>query len=109
MRIEEQLGMHIRDRRKGLGWTQRELAKKLGISPTHMGAIERGERNPSIGLLLEIAQLFRTTLDSLVSDDEWGDDIATYVNIVRDQSPARRQIALDLLRLIVQYLDWPDR
>ena len=109
MRIEEQLGMHIRDRRKGLGWTQRELAKKLGISPTHMGAIERGERNPSIGLLLEIAQLFRTTLDSLVSDDEWGDDIATYVNIVRDQPQARRQIALDLLRLIVQYLDWPDR
>ena len=109
MRIEEQLGIHIRYRRKGLGWTQRELAKKLGISPTHMGAIERGERNPSIGLLLEIAQLFRTTLDSLVSDDEWGDDIATYVNIVRDQSPARRQIALDLLRLIFQYLDSPDQ
>ena len=109
MRIEEQLGMHIRDRRNELGWTQRELAKKLGISPTHMGAIERDERNPSIGLLLEISQLFRTTLDSLVSDDEWGDDIATYVNIVRDQSPARRQIALDLLRLIFQYLDSPDR
>lgn len=109
MRIEEQLGMHIRDRRTELGWTQRELAEKLGISPTHMGAIERGERNPSIGLLLEIAQLFRTTLDSLVSDDEWGDDIATYVSIVRDQSPARRQIALDLLRLIFQYLDSPDR
>lgn len=109
MRIEEQLGMHIRDRRTKLGWTQRELATKLGISPTHMGAIERGERNPSVGLLLEIAQLFRTTLDSLVSDDEWGDDIATYVNIVRDQSPARRQIALDLLRLIFQYLDSSDR
>ena len=109
MRIEEQLCMHIRDRRNELGWTQRELATKLGISPTHMGAIERGERNPSIGLLLEIAQLFRTTLDSLVSGDEWGDDIATYVTIVRDQPPARRQIALDLLRLIFQYLDCPDR
>ena len=109
MRIEERLGMHIRDRRTELGWTQRELAKKLGISPTHMGAIERGERNPSIGLLLETARLFRTTLDSLVSDDEWGDDIATYVTIVRDQSPARRQIALDLLRLIFQYLDSSDR
>lgn len=109
MKIEEQLGMHIRDRRNELGWTQRELAKKLRISPTHMGAIERGERNPSIGLLLEIAKLFRTTLDSLVSGDEWGDDIATYVTIVRDQPPARRQIALDLLRLIFQYLDWPDR
>ena len=109
MRIEEQLGMHIRDRRKGLGWTQRELAKKLGISPTHMGAIERGERNPSIGLLLEISQLFRTTLDSLVSGDEWGDDISTYVSIVRDQPPLRRQIALALLRLIFQYLDSSDR
>ena len=109
MRIVEQLGMNIRDRRKGFGWTQRELAKKLGISPTHMGAIERGERNPSIGILLEMAQLFRTTLDSLIFDDEWGNDIATYASIVRDQPPAHRQIALDLLRLIFQYLDFPDR
>ena len=109
MKIEEQLGIRIRDRRDELGWTQRELAEKLGISPTHMGAIERGERNPSIGLLLEMAQLFRTTLDSLIFDDEWGNDIAAYASIVRDQSQARRQIALDLLRLIFQYLDSPDR
>lgn len=36
--------------RKGLGWSQRQLAKKLGIDPTQVHRIERGS---SIPLLME--------------------------------------------------------
>ena len=38
------MGMRIRQVRKTKGWSQEELAKKVGISMSFMGHIERGSR-----------------------------------------------------------------
>lgn len=42
------LGEKIKALRKGLGWTQQELAASSGLSRVYIGQIERGEVNPSI-------------------------------------------------------------
>ena len=42
------LGTRIRDERLKLNLTQEELAEKANISPSYMGRIERGERNPTL-------------------------------------------------------------
>jgi transcriptional regulator with XRE-family HTH domain len=49
------LGAAIRARRQSLGMSQEALADHSGIDRSHMGKIERGERNVSILNISKIA------------------------------------------------------
>lgn len=49
------LGRAIRQRRLDLGISQEALAHQAGIDRSHMGKIERGERNVSVLNVLKIA------------------------------------------------------
>jgi transcriptional regulator with XRE-family HTH domain len=46
----------IRDKRKALGLTQRQLAQQLGVKPSHVAYLEHGLRKPSLALLRRIAE-----------------------------------------------------
>lgn len=59
------LGEKIRKLR-GNNMTQRELAKRLGISPSAVGMYEQNRREPDLETLKKIADLFDVTLDSLL-------------------------------------------
>jgi transcriptional regulator with XRE-family HTH domain len=51
-----ELGRIIRQKRVTLPLTLQELSDKAGISPSHLGRIERGGRFPSAGVLRKIAR-----------------------------------------------------
>ncbi|WP_411469637.1 helix-turn-helix transcriptional regulator [Bacillus thuringiensis] len=42
-----------------------EVAQKLSITSQMLGAIERGDRTPSLELAKKIAELYKTTIDDL--------------------------------------------
>ncbi len=44
----------IKERRKKLGWTQKELAEKSGVSQSAITKIEKGDMNPSYTLAVKI-------------------------------------------------------
>ena len=50
------LGEIIRQQRVTTPLTLQELAKKAGVSPSHLGRMERGERFPSARILRRIAK-----------------------------------------------------
>lgn len=50
------IGITIRKLRKELGLSQEELAHRSSIDRSHMGKIERGERNVSIMNILRISR-----------------------------------------------------
>jgi transcriptional regulator with XRE-family HTH domain len=60
------LGERIRKLRKKRGWTQVEMAEKVGIDRSFLADVERGKRNVSIlnlelmadGLKVSLSQLF---------------------------------------------------
>lgn len=54
--IPIELGKRIRTLRKLRGLTQEELGEKSGISYKFIGEIERGEVNPSLNSLIQIAR-----------------------------------------------------
>ncbi|MES2174619.1 MAG: helix-turn-helix transcriptional regulator [Pseudomonadota bacterium] len=58
------LGAVIRARRKEAGFSQEAFADASGIDRSHMGKIERGERNITLLNLIRIAQ----TLDCRLSE-----------------------------------------
>lgn len=53
---ENHLGGIIKQQRISLPLTLQELAGKAGVSASHLGRIERGERFPSAHILLKIAK-----------------------------------------------------
>lgn len=54
--IPVELGKRMRTLRKLRGLTQEELGEKSGISYKFIGEIERGEVNPSLNSLIQIAK-----------------------------------------------------
>ena len=53
--------------RKELGFNQQQFANELGISQTHVSAIETGRENPSISLLKLLCAKFSIKEDWLIS------------------------------------------
>lgn len=62
--------MEFKDRlkktRKLVGITQRELAKKIGVTPETVGNWERGARQPSFDFLIDLADALGSSVDSLL-------------------------------------------
>lgn len=51
--------------RNNLGYTQQNIAEKLGITVSSYNMIENGRRNPSLILAKKISLLFETTIDEI--------------------------------------------
>jgi transcriptional regulator with XRE-family HTH domain len=59
------LGARLRDERQKAGMSLRELARRLGVSPSFVSQIENGKSSPSVATLYSIAQVLGTSIDSL--------------------------------------------
>lgn len=59
-------GARIRTLRENMGMTQSDLAERLHITNIHLSRIEHGYAGASLDLLLEITEVFHTSLDYLV-------------------------------------------
>ena len=56
MDIREQFGRILREIRTEKGLTQEELAFKAGMNVTYLSDLERGRWNPSLAMLVDLAQ-----------------------------------------------------
>jgi putative transcriptional regulator len=55
----------LRDER---GWTQADLASRLGVSRQTVNAIETGKYDPSLPLAFRIARLFDRPIEAIFED-----------------------------------------
>lgn len=53
--VAKQLGLRIRELRNERHMSQEELSFKAGISPAHLGQIERALKNPTIDTIAKIS------------------------------------------------------
>ncbi|WP_265563871.1 helix-turn-helix domain-containing protein [Sphingomicrobium arenosum] len=61
----ERLGTAVRSARKEAGFSQEALADAAGLDRSHMGKIERGERNVSVLNVVRIADALECTPSEL--------------------------------------------
>jgi len=52
------------------GWSQAELATRLGVARQSINAVETGKFDPSLPLAFRIARLFGQPVESIFEDDE---------------------------------------
>lgn len=56
---------HVRELRAAQGWSQAELADRLGVSRQTVNAIETGRYDPSLTLAFGIARLFGRPIEGI--------------------------------------------
>ena len=61
------LGSRIQGERKAKGWSQQRMADETGLTRTYIGSVERGERNLSLGALLQIANALDIAPEQLLA------------------------------------------
>ena len=59
-------GENVRASRKQVGFTAEELGAFVGITPAHVGMIERGERNPSLETFLRICDILGECVNEML-------------------------------------------
>jgi transcriptional regulator with XRE-family HTH domain len=55
LKAETDFGGYLRERRQALGFTQRSLARRVGVEGSHIAFLESGRRRPSLGLVKRLA------------------------------------------------------
>lgn len=60
------LPIKLRELRESYGYSQREVATRLRISPSVISAYENGERTPSAEILLGLSYLYKCSTDYLL-------------------------------------------
>lgn len=56
----------IQQQRNKYGFSQRQVAEKIGVSPSVVSGYETGERTPSTEVLLSLSYLFQCSTDYLL-------------------------------------------
>jgi putative transcriptional regulator len=68
-----QIGNNLKVARVAVGFTQEELADRVGVTRQTIGLIEAGKYNPSLKLCLLLARHTKTSLDDLFWELEAAD------------------------------------
>jgi putative transcriptional regulator len=59
----------LRELRASKGWSQGDLAEKLGVSRQTINAIETEKYDPSLPLAFKLSRLFRKPIEELFQDN----------------------------------------
>ena len=94
--------MNIKDIRTRKGLTQAEVASALGVSSVVYSRYETGSRQPSIDMLVQMADIFGVTVDYLLGrriaeDSSLSDFEQRLLNASRNADERARQDALNVL------------
>jgi transcriptional regulator with XRE-family HTH domain len=80
----QMIGIRIAEIRKQKGLTQEVLADKMGVSPKYLSSIERGKENPTLNMLVNLADSLEVDLGQ----------IFTFIQI---EDPKKRKALLESL------------
>ncbi len=58
----------LRDLRGERGWSQADLAERLGVSRQSVNAIETGRFDPSLPLAFKLARLFGLAIEAMFQE-----------------------------------------
>jgi transcriptional regulator with XRE-family HTH domain len=98
-RLTQRLGVSIRRLRQARGWSQAELAERVDVSVDYVSLLERGQRAPGLGVLVQISEIFRVSVDEVLGRDAETDDwLREAIGLLGSVPPRGRSIVLAMLR-----------
>jgi transcriptional regulator with XRE-family HTH domain len=107
--LQKRIGEVARAAREGLGLTQAQVARQVGIAPGVYGRIERGGMMPSVPTLRQIAVALGVPPDALLdmaplevptSGNDFSPEVRKVVGLLRTWPEAKVQLGCELLRVL---------
>lgn len=103
------IGKRIREERDKLGLSREEFAEIIGLSTYYVGQLERGERQMSLPVLINVANCLHMSLDYLVfgtvvdyiCEGYKYDEINSLLNKC---SPKELELIKNLIKTLLPYL-----
>lgn len=80
---------NLRYFRKVRGWTQQELADKIGTSYMAVSNYERGIRTPDYPTLEALADIFNVSIDRLFGKEETFDELDGFLEYLKNREEGR--------------------
>lgn len=103
------LGNRIKEERQRARLTQEKLAELVGCNESYIGQIERGAKNPSLEIIVNISNALNVTVDYLLADNVKVDQINglldEIVAVVRDRDPEDIRFLITVNRMYLDLLD----
>lgn len=100
--VKKLVGERIRELRKGRGLSQEELGWKSDLHYTHIGAIERGEKNWSIETLVKVTKGLNVSINDLFDFPSTQANLKTLkkslIAEINESSPKALKIFSDMVR-----------
>lgn len=75
----QKIAKRLKELRAQVGYTQQELAEKIGTKQQTYAGYENGRHEPSIDILIQIANLFDVSMDFITArkiDENNGNDVS---------------------------------
>jgi len=94
-----EVGERLRVHRRAKGLSLRELAERLGVSPSLISQIERGRARPSVSTLFAIVTELDASLDELLFNDERPSALAASTEPGARPSPVQEAATRHHIRL----------
>lgn len=97
----QRLSQMIRDKRKELSISQEKLAEMMGVTPSFVGQVERGESSPSVETLFAFVQCLNLDVNNLfygIADSQ--KDIDEICNLARRMDARKRLLLVEYVRLL---------
>ena len=82
------LPQKLRSLRVSYGYSQKQVAEKLGISPSIVSGYETGERTPSTEILLSLSYLYNVSTDYLLGKQTAAPSAALDISKLTDKQKA---------------------
>ena len=100
--ISQKILRRLRQRREALGLSQAHVANLVDVNPSYVGLLERGERIPSLDVLLRMCAAVELTPAELFADaspkpSKEPSETAQIRAILRSWSPVHRRAAVQVL------------
>lgn len=106
--LARRLGNSLRRHRQERGWTQARLAEAAEVSINHVSYIERGERLPSVPMLVQFARALQVTTSELLGEtlsDAWASRVLALSETLSEEA---KEVVVGMLRgLVGVYQDNP--
>ena len=96
--MEINLAENIRSFRKNLGFTQEQLAERLGITLAAVSKWERGTSEPDLAYIMDLAEIFHVSVDALIGFSMHSGDADTEADRIEEMGGAE-----DINRIISEY------
>jgi transcriptional regulator with XRE-family HTH domain/quercetin dioxygenase-like cupin family protein len=64
----DQVGPRLRQAREARGFSLREMARRIGVSPSFVSQVETGKASPSVGTLYSLVNELGLSLDEVMGD-----------------------------------------